>query len=316
MTKRKADAMSSEDEVKQQLADMGFAQDRIEAALKNAPEKTLEATIEWISNNEEGDGQNQGASETTEEETPLTANSMKCLDCGKIFGSHAQVEFHAAKTEHANFEESAEMPPKLSQEEVKKQMAYLQEKIREKRAAEAKVEEEERRQREIDRVREGKKAAETKRELEQQKIVRAAEEQRRQREADRQRMKELREQLERDKAERKARFASGGGNGAQPAAAAEAPKPAAPISQPKSDANVAKLQIRQTNGKALVHEFAATDTLQTVYDFITENRTDGDGNFKLMTTFPRKVYDEGDLEKSLKDEGLVPSAVIVMQRAA
>ena len=52
--------------------------------------------------------------EAAEDESPLSlqpgeeARSLLCKDCGKRFRSTAQAEFHASKTEHANFEESTD----------------------------------------------------------------------------------------------------------------------------------------------------------------------------------------------------------------
>ena len=38
--------------------------------------------------------------------------------------------------------------------------------------------------------------------------------------------------------------------------------------------------------------------------WIQMNRTDGDGAFNLMQTFPRKVYTEDDMMRSLTDLGI------------
>lgn len=73
-------------------------------------------------------------------------------------------------------------------------------------------------------------------------------------------------------------------------------------------------QFRLTNGSAITGTFQATDTLETVCAYINENRTDGSTPFKLMTTFPRKTYTDGDLGMSLQDAGLVPSAVLILTK--
>lgn len=73
-------------------------------------------------------------------------------------------------------------------------------------------------------------------------------------------------------------------------------------------------QFRLTNGSAITGTFQATDTLETVCAYINENRTDGATPFKLMTTFPRKTYTDGDLGMSLQDAGLVPSAVLILTK--
>lgn len=55
--------------------------------------------------------------------------------------------------------------------------------------------------------------------------------------------------------------------------------------------------------------FQASDKLSAVYDFVRGHRQ---GDFKLMTTFPRKVLDGADLEKSLTDLQLVPSGALAV----
>lgn len=46
--------------------------------------------------------------------------------------------------------------------------------------------------------------------------------------------------------------------------------------------------------------------------FVESNRTDGVLPFALATTFPKKVFMQEDLGKTLKECGLVPSAVLVL----
>eukprot|EP00128_Syssomonas_multiformis_P016343 Colp12_sorted_trinity150504_noHs@14441 len=72
--------------------------------------------------------------------------------------------------------------------------------------------------------------------------------------------------------------------------------------------------IRLTNGSALVETFPVTATLQDVVAQVAAKRSDGQGPFSLMTTFPRKVYGPSDYGKTLKDLGLVPSAVLILTK--
>lgn len=38
-------------------------------------------------------------------------------------------------------------------------------------------------------------------------------------------------------------------------------------------------------------------------NFVSQNRTDGSSPFTLMTTFPRKIYTQQDMNMTLKDAG-------------
>lgn len=73
-------------------------------------------------------------------------------------------------------------------------------------------------------------------------------------------------------------------------------------------------QFRLTNGTAITGSFQATDTLSTVQEYVSTNRTDGSTPFALMTSFPRKTFTTADMNTSLKDAGLVPSAVLILTK--
>ena len=63
------------------------------------------------------------------------------------------------------------------------------------------------------------------------------------------------------------------------------------------------LQIRLTDGKGLTQNFKAKETLAAVRVYIQMNRTDGNGPFSLMTSYPRKVFTEDDMDLPLKELG-------------
>jgi len=69
-----------------------------------------------------------------------------------------------------------------------------------------------------------------------------------------------------------------------------------------------------TDGKTMVEKFNANEQLFAVRLWVEQNRTDPAGPFSLMTTFPRKVYNEDDMGMTLKDLGLVPASSLVVQK--
>ena len=98
------------------------------------------------------------------------------------------------------------------------------------------------------------------------------------------------------------------------------PQPPQPVAPPpvvheKKDYDECKIQVRLTDGKTMVHTFKAKEQLAAVRLWIEMNRTDGAGKFNIMQTFPRKVYDEDDLMRTLADLGLVPASSIVIAKA-
>ena len=94
-----------------------------------------------------------------------------------------------------------------------------------------------------------------------------------------------------------------------------APAPVTPVAESgeKKEYEEARLQIRLPDGSAMVHAFKAKETLSAVRLYVELNRKDGlAGPVKLMTSFPRKVFNDEEYETPLDVLGLVPSAVLMV----
>ncbi|GLJ21854.1 hypothetical protein SUGI_0408660 [Cryptomeria japonica] len=81
---------------------------------------------------------------------------------------------------------------------------------------------------------------------------------------------------------------------------------------PIRDLSSIHLQIRLLNGSSLQAKFAATETLTRVKHYIKENRTDGNSAFSLAIPYPRKVFSEEDMEKTLVELNLGTRAAIIL----
>jgi len=64
-------------------------------------------------------------------------------------------------------------------------------------------------------------------------------------------------------------------------------------------------QIRLLDGKTLTHTFGAKEPLSAVRLFIELNRTDGSQPFDLAQNFPKRVFDDEQMEASLEVLGEV-----------
>ena len=72
--------------------------------------------------------------------------SSRCGDCGKLFKSTSEAEYHATKSGHENFEESTEEIAPLTEEQKVERLAELKAKAAaRKKEAEIKAKEEEKR---------------------------------------------------------------------------------------------------------------------------------------------------------------------------
>ena len=108
----------------------------------------------------------------------------------------------------------------------------------------------------------------------------------------------------------------------QSGAAAAASKDSQPLTttnvepSAKKDYAECKIQVRQTDGKSMVHVFRANEQLAAVRLWIEMNRTDcSDGSkFQLMQTFPKKVYTDDDMNKNLTELGLTPASSLVITK--
>merc|ERR1739838_875225 len=107
------------------------------------------------------------------------ANSLKCDECGKLFKTPEQVEFHAVKSGHSKFSESTEEKKPMTEEEKKEKLKEIEEKIKLRRLEKEKEEAKENIEREKKRVQMGQGMAESKRKFEEDEMKRIAEERRR-----------------------------------------------------------------------------------------------------------------------------------------
>uniref|UniRef100_A0A0P4WST3 UBX domain-containing protein n=1 Tax=Scylla olivacea TaxID=85551 RepID=A0A0P4WST3_SCYOL len=265
-----------------------------------------------------GEGKADAAEATKEasgEDGQDEAKSIKCDDCGKLFKTSEEVEFHAVKSGHTNFSESTEEKKPLSEEEKLQKKRELEEKIKLRRKEREEKEAKEALEREKKRIQMGQQITERKRIMQENEMKRLAEERRKEKQEDKLARQRVKEQIERDRQARREKDL----RGSQGAAAPE-PKPqSAPAAQPaqKKDYAQARLQIRFPSGTPLVQEFKAKEPLSAVRLWISLNRPDGvppETPFNLSTTFPRKIFDDEDMDKPLEVLGLVPTAVLMVSK--
>ncbi len=159
---------------------------------------------------------------------------------------------------------------------------------------------------------EGKALSGLKRDLEDQEIKRMAEQRRREKEETKAAKEKVKAQIEADRQARREREAERRGETVQaPVAAQSPPKPEEEGGEAKTYTE-ARLQIRLPSGAPIVQTFKAKETLSAVRLYVELNG--GGSGVKLMTSFPRRVFGEEDYEKPLEALGLVPSAVLMVQK--
>lgn len=74
-----------------------------------------------------------------------------------------------------------------------------------------------------------------------------------------------------------------------------------------------QILIRFPNGERREQSFSSTEKVQSIYRFIDSLSLPGIGNYRLVSSFPRKVYGVDQMGQSLKDAGLHPRASLFLE---
>eukprot|EP00814_Leptocylindrus_danicus_P001193 CAMPEP_0116008718 /NCGR_PEP_ID=MMETSP0321-20121206/3021_1 /TAXON_ID=163516 /ORGANISM="Leptocylindrus danicus var. danicus, Strain B650" /LENGTH=528 /DNA_ID=CAMNT_0003477577 /DNA_START=100 /DNA_END=1686 /DNA_ORIENTATION=- len=182
----------------QLTSSMGFSLLRAQKGLLNGG-GTAEGAVEWLLAH-----QDDADIDDPVKFVPAVARSYKCNECGKIFSSLANLELHASKTGHSDFEESTEAVKPLSPEEKAAKVAEIKTLLAAKRAEREEMEKVDNVAREKQRRFMGKEMAKTREEMEIEKRKRDALMRKREKEAARKERERIRAELAKDKAERAA----------------------------------------------------------------------------------------------------------------
>jgi UBX domain-containing protein 1/4 len=98
---------------------MGFSLLRAQKGLLYGNGGTVEGAVEWLA-------EHQDDVDIDEENIALVkATSYKCNECGKILSSMANLELHANKTGHSDFEESLQRVEPLTEEQKAAKIAEI-----------------------------------------------------------------------------------------------------------------------------------------------------------------------------------------------
>ncbi|KAK1295101.1 hypothetical protein QJS10_CPA16g00154 [Acorus calamus] len=76
--------------------------------------------------------------------------------------------------------------------------------------------------------------------------------------------------------------------------------------------NDVNLNIRLPDGSSLQGKFSVTDTLRSVKTFVDKNHKIGLGSYDLAVPYPRKLFDEQDLSKTLSNLGFASREALIV----
>ena len=177
---------------------MGFSLIRAQKGLLYGNGGTVEAAVDWLMQHQDDDDIDQPIPPGPIQK----AQSYKCNECGKILSNMANLELHANKTGHSDFEESTQSVIPLTEEEKKAKIAEIKELLRLKRAEREEAEKVDDVTREKQRRNMGKEMAKTREQMDMEARKREAQQRKREKEAFKKERARLRAELAKDKAER------------------------------------------------------------------------------------------------------------------
>ncbi|ADV23763.1 DNA-binding protein [Cryptococcus gattii E566] len=327
---------------KQQLLDMGFDSTRIDWALRATNKPGLQPAMDHLLANADKpipEAMDEQIDEDDEEavrahikklggavdDSDAVAKSIKCSECGKIFRSQATASFHAEKSGHDQFEESTEEIKPLTEEEKKAKLQELREKLAIKRAAQSKEDEKANRANENSnhvvqaiRRKAGQDTTKIREDLKLKGALQDAEQKKREKLEDRKARAAIKAQIEADKrerAEKAAREKALREGKAIPTSSSPVPTivPKADTGTKSSDNPETRLQIRlATGGAPMTKTFPSDNTLIDVAEWVASEKIEYNvDTIGFSLTFPRKTFSREDMKKSLKENGLTPSAVLI-----
>jgi hypothetical protein len=173
---------------------MGFSELRAKKGLLHGG-NTVEGAVEWLL-------QHQEDADIDDAIVAPKAQSYKCNECGKILSNMANLELHANKTGHSDFEESTIAVKPLTDEEKRAKIEEIKNLLKLKRAEREEAEKVDGIEQEIKRRNMGKEMAKTREQLDQEQRKRDVQLRQREKENFKKERARIQAELAKDKAER------------------------------------------------------------------------------------------------------------------
>ncbi|KAM8733522.1 UBX domain-containing protein 1 [Acanthopagrus schlegelii] len=298
------------------LLEMGFERNRAEKAVAKTGNQGIEQAMDWLMEHEDDPdidepyvppvgnvlGGGNADSQSTTEQPTLADTAEGIAD---------------AENTCIDSETGARRP--LTEEEKLEQVRRLEELMRVKQAERREREREEELEREKQRRKQGQELQQIRQKLQDDDMKKLAELRRREKMEDKLARQRVKEKIARDREERAQKFGGGGTPSTAAASQPAQPSPSSPTSHgpppTKKEYDESRIQVRLLDGSTIATVFKAQEPLAAVRVYVQMNSNVPEGqDFTLLSLYPRHVYTELDMEKPLKELGLVPSAVLVVTK--
>ncbi|XP_076148445.1 UBX domain-containing protein 1 [Alosa pseudoharengus] len=298
------------------LLEMGFSRNRAEKAVAHTGNQGIERAMDWLMEHEND----------PDIDEPYVPPAGNVVGGGTDQQSAAQPPLEPSEpsesTEHdmeAMMQEGeGDGKQAMTEEERIAQVKRLEELMRVKQEERRERERKDEVEREKQRRKQGQELLQIKSKLQDDEMKKLADQRRKEKMEDRLAKQRVRDKIARDREERAQKFGGGNASGtgiSSPPPEATSPTPSDNQGPPpaKKDYDECRIQVRMLDGSALTATFKAQEPLAAVRVYIQMNGG-SDQDFGLLSPYPRRVYTELDMEKPLRELGLVPSAVLVVTK--
>ncbi|KAK0144087.1 UBX domain-containing protein 4 [Merluccius polli] len=206
------------------------------------------------------------------------------------------------------------------QENLDEKVERLTKKLEERREQKKKGEEEGEIRKEVERRKQGKEMLDLKKKQEDDKTRRILEERNREKAEEKAARERVKQQIALDRADRAARYAKNQQEvqAAQQAALQarqaeqEARNEARKEAAARERSAVVRIQFRLPDGSFFTNQFPSESRLLEARQFAVQEVGNRYGNFSLATMFPRREFTDEDLNRTLLELELAPSASVVL----
>ncbi|XP_074504761.1 UBX domain-containing protein 1 isoform X1 [Sebastes fasciatus] len=296
------------------LLEMGFERNRAEKAVAHTGNQGIEQAMDWLMEHENDPdidspfvppvasvlGGEADSQSTTDQ--PSLADTAEGTAGGD--GSYKEDD-----------DESARIP--MSEEEKLEQVKRLEELMRVKQAERREREQAEELEREKMRRRQGQELQHIRQKLQDDDMKKLTELRRKEKMEDKMARQRVKDKIARDREERAQKFGGGGPPSTAASSQPAQPTPSSPTNHgpppTKKEYDESRIQVRLLDGSTITAVFKAQEPLAAVRVYVQVNGNTPEGqDFTLLSPYPRHEYTELDMEKPLKELGLVPSAALVV----
>uniref|UniRef100_A0A8C6U4X3 UBX domain protein 1 n=1 Tax=Neogobius melanostomus TaxID=47308 RepID=A0A8C6U4X3_9GOBI len=285
------------------LLEMGFDRNRAERAVASTGNQGIEQAMDWLMEHENDP-------DIDEPFVPPAENVL-----GGIVEEQSTSEF--ADTGEGKIGGDIINPDGSKRPMTEEEKGNrLEELMRFKQAERREREKAEEIEREKTRRKQGQELQQIRQKLQDDDMKKLADQRRKEKMEDKLARQRVKDKIARDREERAQKFGGGTSFSATPTSQQSPTSPTGQGPPPtKREYDESRIQIRLLDGSTITAVFKAQEPLAAVRVYVQMNGNTPEGlDFSLLSPYPRHLYTELDMEKPLKELGLVPSAVLVVTK--